>query len=217
MNHKSKRLLFSKEENEIIKEGVRLHGKDWDEISKKLPGRTPKQIHDRYINYLREGLKSEPWTEIEDEILIRMYHSLGPKWTKMMNSLPGRSGNDIKNRFHKHLNKSNIYSNARQSYDYHISKLVIKNQNLEKKTRKRVSHKDSNSKSTKNVKKDIKMDSNLTKCDDKSKDVIPMDNSEGYNGRYKYKDFSQSIDNPILDSSFFKMELEFQEIMDECY
>ena len=215
--HKIQRRLFTQNENMVIFQSVKLIGEEWEIIAKILPGRTPKQIQDRYKNYLREDLKKEPFSNEEDQKTIELFKQIGPKWTKMMNSLPGRSGNDIKNRFHKHLNKSNIYSNARQSYNYHISKLVIKNQNLEKKTRKRVSHKDSNSKNTKYVKKEKNMESNLTKCDDKSKDVIPMDNSEGYNGRYKYKVFSQSIDNPILDSSFFKMELEFQEIMDECY
>lgn len=105
---KTKRLLFTERENIIIKECVRVFGEDWDAISLRLPGRTPKQIHDRYINYLRNGLKRDPWTKQEDEILIKMYKAIGPKWTKMMVHLPGRSGNDIKNRWHKHLFKKTI-------------------------------------------------------------------------------------------------------------
>ena len=61
-----------------------------------------------WINYLREGLKNEPWSSKEDEILVSMYNAIGPRWTKMMIHLPGRSGNDIKNRWHKHLMKKSI-------------------------------------------------------------------------------------------------------------
>ncbi|KAK8863949.1 hypothetical protein M9Y10_011643 [Tritrichomonas musculus] len=102
---KSKRFPFTEQENQIIRQLVKLMGEDWEAISKRLPGRTPKQCHDRYINYLREGLKSGPWSSQEDDILINMYKAIGPKWSKMMVNLPGRSGNDIKNRWHKHLNK----------------------------------------------------------------------------------------------------------------
>ena len=82
-----------------------------------MTGRTPKQIHDRYVNYLREGLKSEPWTNQEDNILIELFKSFGPKWTKMMKYLPGRSGNDIKNRWHKHLMKKVECENKKAESD----------------------------------------------------------------------------------------------------
>lgn len=102
---KAKRFPFTERENFIIVQMVGFYGEDWDAISKQLPGRSPKQIHDRYKNYLRQGLRNSPWTESEDEILINMYKAIGPKWSKMMINLPGRSGNDIKNRWHKHLYK----------------------------------------------------------------------------------------------------------------
>lgn len=107
---KTKRFPFTDRENYIIKESVKIFGEDWDTISKRLPGRSPKQIHDRYINYLRDGLRNGPWSSQEDAILIQMYKAIGPKWSKMMNNLPGRSGNDIKNRWHKHLIKKVLQS-----------------------------------------------------------------------------------------------------------
>ena len=107
---RTKRIPFTEKENKLIKKMVKKVGKDWEEISKFIPGRTPKQIHDRYINYLRDGLKKDPWTSEEDEILINMYQEIGNKWSKMIKKLPGRSGNDIKNRWHKHLCKNNFSS-----------------------------------------------------------------------------------------------------------
>lgn len=103
---RAKRFPFTDKENRIIVESVRYLGEDWEAIAKKLSGRTPKQVHDRYINYLRQGLTNEPWTKSEDEILMNLYKMIGPKWSKMMPSLPGRSGNNIKNRWHKHLMKN---------------------------------------------------------------------------------------------------------------
>lgn len=114
MHHKNKRFPFTERENFIIRESVNRLGEDWDTIARKLPGRTPKQIHDRYINYLRQGLKVGPWTKEEDEILIRMYNAIGSKWSKMMVKLPGRSGNDIKNRWHKHLMKYTIENDQKK-------------------------------------------------------------------------------------------------------
>ncbi|KAK8846404.1 hypothetical protein M9Y10_020422 [Tritrichomonas musculus] len=102
---RAKRLPFTTRENMIIKKAVKSIGEDWAAIAKKLPGRTPKQIHDRYINYLRDNLRTDPWTTEEDEVLIKMYKIIGPKWSKMISCLPGRSGNDIKNRWHKHIMK----------------------------------------------------------------------------------------------------------------
>lgn len=107
---KTKRFPFTDRENYIIKESVKIFGEDWDTISKRLPGRSPKQIHDRYINYLRDGLRNGPWSSQEDAVLIQMYKAIGPKWSKMMINLPGRSGNDIKNRWHKHLVKKVLQS-----------------------------------------------------------------------------------------------------------
>ena len=105
MQKNKKRRAFSKLEDESIRQYVAENGENWDEVAKKLPGRTAKQCHDRYSNYLRDGLKTEPWTEEEDAILIAIHNEIGPKWVKMMSQLPGRSGNDIKNRWHKHLVK----------------------------------------------------------------------------------------------------------------
>lgn len=115
---KNKRRIFSQLEDQIIREYVNEHGENWDEVAKKLSGRTPKQCHDRYSNYLREGLKTGPWSMEEDEILIKMHYEIGPKWIKMMKYLPGRSGNDIKNRWHKHLIKrEKFFLNQQPNFD----------------------------------------------------------------------------------------------------
>lgn len=141
--HKNQRRPFTPQENNFIRESVKLVGENWVIISKILTGRTPKQIHDRYQNYLREGLKKDPWTKEEDNQLISLYEEMGPKWTKMIENLPGRSANDIKNRWHKHLVKkiadiinknSSEKTNDEVVHDdnnNHIEKINLNNDNLD--------------------------------------------------------------------------------------
>lgn len=105
--HKIQRRPFTQNENMVIFQSVKLIGEEWEIIAKMLPGRTPKQIQDRYKNYLREDLKKEPFSDEEDQKIIELFKQIGPKWTKMTSQLPGRSGNDIKNRWHKHIIKKN--------------------------------------------------------------------------------------------------------------
>lgn len=125
--HKNQRRPFTDQENNFIRQSVKLVGEDWEIIAKVLPGRSPKQIHDRYQNYLRDGLKKEQWTKEEDKNLIKLYQSIGPKWTKMISKLPGRSANDIKNRWHKHLIKEIPVSSKENKNDEHT---FVDSQNL---------------------------------------------------------------------------------------
>ena len=111
-----KRFPFTEQEDKMILEAMKRHKDDWESVAEYLPGRSPKQIRDRFMNYLRDGLKNTPWTKQEDDILIEMFNEIGPKWSKMKSKLPGRSGNDIKNRWHKHLFKRIIQSIALSNY-----------------------------------------------------------------------------------------------------
>lgn len=124
--HRNQRKTFTSFENIFIQESVKLIGENWEEIAKALPGRTPKQVHDRYINYLRDGLKKGPWTKEEDNQVLSLFEKFGSKWTKMINYLPGRSANDIKNRWHKHL----VKKHKKEKVEIKIDNENEKNKNL---------------------------------------------------------------------------------------
>jgi hypothetical protein len=70
-----------------------------------MDGRNARQCRHRYKNYLLEGHQLIPWTDQEEDILIATYRSVGPKWVEISTQLPGRTGNDVKNRWHKHILK----------------------------------------------------------------------------------------------------------------
>jgi hypothetical protein len=80
-----------------------LGTKNWEEVARFIPQRSARQCRDRYKNYLMESLMMDPWTPEEDAVVIQQFHRIGPKWVEIGKILKGRSGNNVKNRWHKHL------------------------------------------------------------------------------------------------------------------
>lgn len=89
---------FTPQEDQLI---VSLYGQgenNWKRIADQLPGRTPRQVRDRYNNYLVLCLPIRPWSQEEDATLMQMFQLYGNKWSKMQRHIPGRSAIQIKNR-----------------------------------------------------------------------------------------------------------------------
>lgn len=130
--HNSNR--FTPEEDALIKELVnnKQQHKTWKQIAEYLPGRTACQCRDRYNQYLFKKLSTEPWSPDEDKIIIEKFQLYGPKWVKISEFLPGRSGNNVKNRWNGALRKyhgieHNITKQVRRSrYDKWIGSHQVK-------------------------------------------------------------------------------------------
>ena len=116
LNNNTKRQRFTPEEDQLIKTLADDKKLSWDEISKRLPGRTGRQCKDRYNNYLNKVVVHKEWTKEEDKIILEKYQELGPRWTAISNYLEGRSGNNVKNRWYKyilkHFSSENIQTSA---------------------------------------------------------------------------------------------------------
>lgn len=50
-------------------------------------------------------MKKRKWTEEEDIILLEAQRVIGNKWALIRKRLPGRSENDVKNRYHSIMNR----------------------------------------------------------------------------------------------------------------
>jgi hypothetical protein len=97
---------FTPDEDIQLRQLVESMGSgSWEEIAKHVADRSARQCRDRYKNYLVDSLVIDGWTPEEDALVIRQFHLIGPKWVEIGKMLSGRSGNNVKNRWHKHLCK----------------------------------------------------------------------------------------------------------------
>jgi hypothetical protein len=97
---------FSREEDEMLRTLVlRIGSNDWATVAQFMPGRSPRQCSHRYNNYLTDRHRQTAWTEAEERVIFEKYREIGPKWAYISKFLAGRTGNDVKNRWHKHLVK----------------------------------------------------------------------------------------------------------------
>lgn len=102
--HKS-RTPWTKWEDLAVLEMVRKFGCNWTLIANKIEGRTGKQIRERYINKLDPNINRLKFSKEEDELIIKRWKEIGPKWQQISKEFQGRSENMIKNRFYSHLKK----------------------------------------------------------------------------------------------------------------
>ena len=114
---KQYRVKFSKEEDEIVKEFYIVNkGINWSQFSEKLPGRTERQCKERFSNYLDPSLTNSEWKLEEDLNLYNQVTTIGMKWALLCTYFPGRSANNIKNRWYRHIiKKLSFFENYNQN------------------------------------------------------------------------------------------------------
>lgn len=91
-------------ETALLEALVAQHGAhNWAKIAQNIPGRSGKQARERWKNHLDPALKKGNWTKAEDGTIMRLYERVGKKWSTIARELPGRSDNDVKNRYNAAL------------------------------------------------------------------------------------------------------------------
>ncbi len=87
-------------ETALLARLVARHGaRNWSAIAEAIPGRSGKQARERWKNHLDPALKKGAWTVGEDALIAAGYRAHGNKWSAIARRIPGRSDNDVKNRF----------------------------------------------------------------------------------------------------------------------
>ena len=70
-----------------------------------LPNRTAKSCWQRWT-YEMQGKKLDTWTEDEDHRIVDLIEKFGTSWSKISKYMPGRSNNQIKNRYNSRLRRT---------------------------------------------------------------------------------------------------------------
>ncbi|OHT03441.1 Myb-like DNA-binding domain containing protein [Tritrichomonas foetus] len=123
---------WTPEEDQLLSESVMKNGtSNWSLVSMSLKNRTGKQCRERWINHLSPGLKTNIWTQQEDQQLLTLIGVHGHQWAIISRYFVGRSTNSVKNRWgwlKRHANylnytmmKAKIYHSPRKLPDVILS------------------------------------------------------------------------------------------------
>lgn len=98
------RVSWTPEEDRLLLELIRTHGpRNWSQIAEGLEGRVGKQCRERWRNHLDPGIRRDPFTPKEDELILKLVNDVGTRWSKIAERLPGRTENMVKNRYYCNL------------------------------------------------------------------------------------------------------------------
>jgi hypothetical protein len=94
------RSKFTVEEDARLRAIVQGHpDNSWQDIANFFPGKTIRQVRERYRNYLAPHLNHFAWTAAEDELLREKFSVHGPQWCLLKQYFVNRSDVNIKNRW----------------------------------------------------------------------------------------------------------------------
>ncbi|CAD8076828.1 unnamed protein product [Paramecium sonneborni] len=134
INPMAKSLNWETEEDDIIRSlMIQQEQKHiWTQIALELYNhnngqyvRTPKQVRERWMNYLNPKLNKSSWTDQEDNQLLQLVVNNGKRWSMISTLLEGRTENQVKNRF-----KSLIHKIFKEEDDDDIEELAAIRQYL---------------------------------------------------------------------------------------
>jgi hypothetical protein len=115
------RQRFTREEDARLLQLVEtLPGAPWDEIARQLPGRTARQVRERYRHYLCPELNLGAWTTEEESLLRATFEEHGPQWSILKSYFPNRSAVNVKNHW-----TTMIARDSREAWEHRTTAQVV--------------------------------------------------------------------------------------------
>lgn len=112
---------WDKNEDFVLKELVKIHGKQWNIIAQHLPLRTPSQVAARWEKCLDPTITKGPFTPEEDELIKNYVANNGPRsWPRITILLPHRSSKQCRERWFNHLDPNVLKAPWTQEEDVFI-------------------------------------------------------------------------------------------------
>lgn len=97
---------WTEQEDSLLRSLVDQLGQGlWAAIAAQIPGRSGKQVRERWLNHLSPNVVKGPWTTEEDDIIIESHRRFGNCWSRIAKMLDGRSDNSVKNRYYTTLRR----------------------------------------------------------------------------------------------------------------
>ncbi|CAI9275482.1 unnamed protein product [Lactuca saligna] len=130
-----KKGAWSEDEDNKLRAYIQRYGHwNWALLPKFIGlSRSGKSCRLRWMNYLRPNIKHGNFTKEEDDLVIDLHNKLGNKWSTIAMKLPGRSDNEIKNRWNTHL-KKRVQSDHNVSSTEHLGTLEYDQANSKENT-----------------------------------------------------------------------------------
>lgn len=72
---------------------------DWEEVAKRVPGRTGKACRERWTSRLDPSINREPFSDQEEQILCKLHQQYHNKWAQIAKHLPGRTADAVKSKY----------------------------------------------------------------------------------------------------------------------
>lgn len=101
-----KRGQWSPEEDEALRvlvekaaaQGLSILDIPWEDIKPYIPGRTLKQVRERWRSNLDPNIVRGEWTAFEDDMIVKMRDEQGMGWASIARALKGRTEHSVKTR-----------------------------------------------------------------------------------------------------------------------
>lgn len=119
---------WTAEEDVLLCKAVGTIGpRNWSQVAQLVPGRIGKQCRERWRNQLRPSIKKDTkWTRMEDLVLHQGISTLGHRWSLISKAIPGRTDNQVKNRFNVMRSNARVHGVDKVAFDAYPNDPVLR-------------------------------------------------------------------------------------------